>query len=437
MVGSWIALTFSVGFVQAASGAWPFTSSSSQPSMFSSTDSTANGELPDFFAGQRFPTAFADPTQRIGGGGLDLETLTKSAAIRMNQENALIAQLSSMAPHRRNQLARDVSQGNITATNELVNHLLREMSGSAIPFPASVGIVPSSSSSPFGAFGGAGSGMDAAAQHIMLARLMQEQQLQQTDLGRILQGRSASGLFPRSISPTGGFPIGGINGGSTGSSSLFPSQPTSLGSMSGTITPFDIAAMRAMQNSEQSLRNNQQQPFTLGQSLSLNSQNLPAFSQSPFQSTSAFPASSSPFSPSSPFSSPNSFTSSRMGSSSQPLTRPVEPSSTNAMRNPPPSPFRSLSGMFNQDLAAKNSFRELDSAMDFGFPQHTSQARSNANGFKEGFIDEISDGFGRKVPFKDSVLNAGGLGSAESQSSALGRPSFGVGPARTRRTNDD
>lgn len=96
-----------------------------------------------------------------------------------------------MAPHRRNQLARDVAGGNLSATNELVNVLLREMSGSAIPFPSSVGVVPASSAGALGAFD-AGNNMDAAAsQHVLLARLMQEQQ-QQTDLSRMLQGLSSS-----------------------------------------------------------------------------------------------------------------------------------------------------------------------------------------------------------------------------------------------------
>lgn len=78
--------------------------------------------------------------------------------------------------------------------------------------------------------------------------------------------------------------------------------------------------------------------------------------------------------------------------------------------------------------------------MDFGFPQRSSSSmRSNNNEFKEGFVDEISDGFGRKLPFRDSVAKPDGLGSAESQLPTLTRPSFGAGGGgmvRTRRTND-
>jgi hypothetical protein len=78
---------------------------------------------------------------------MDLETWTKNQAIRTNQvsdipfknknfieylwifkENAIISQLTAMAPIHRNQLVRDISSGNTSATNELVSHLLNEFS---------------------------------------------------------------------------------------------------------------------------------------------------------------------------------------------------------------------------------------------------------------------------------------------------------------------
>jgi hypothetical protein len=65
-----------------------------------------------------------------GTGSMDLETWTKNHAVRMNQENALIAQLAQMAPHRRNQLVRDVTNGNASAANELVTRLLRDLASS-------------------------------------------------------------------------------------------------------------------------------------------------------------------------------------------------------------------------------------------------------------------------------------------------------------------
>uniref|UniRef100_A0A914HRM9 Uncharacterized protein n=1 Tax=Globodera rostochiensis TaxID=31243 RepID=A0A914HRM9_GLORO len=66
--------------------------------------------------------------QGIGPGGMDLETWSKSQAVKLNQQNAVVSQLAQMAPHRRNQLARDMANGNSTAANELVARLMRDLS---------------------------------------------------------------------------------------------------------------------------------------------------------------------------------------------------------------------------------------------------------------------------------------------------------------------
>uniref|UniRef100_A0A183BT45 UBA domain-containing protein n=1 Tax=Globodera pallida TaxID=36090 RepID=A0A183BT45_GLOPA len=59
---------------------------------------------------------------------MDLETWSKSQAVKLNQQNAVVSQLAQMAPHRRNQLARDMANGNSTAANELVARLMRDLS---------------------------------------------------------------------------------------------------------------------------------------------------------------------------------------------------------------------------------------------------------------------------------------------------------------------
>ncbi|KAL3120702.1 hypothetical protein niasHT_007994 [Heterodera trifolii] len=62
-----------------------------------------------------------------GGGAMDLESWSKNQAVRLNQQNAVVAQLAQMAPHRRNQLTREMANGNATAANELVTRLMRDL----------------------------------------------------------------------------------------------------------------------------------------------------------------------------------------------------------------------------------------------------------------------------------------------------------------------
>ncbi|KAF7631127.1 hypothetical protein Mgra_00008621 [Meloidogyne graminicola] len=58
---------------------------------------------------------------------MDLETMSKLQAIRTNQENAVITQLAQMAPQKRNQLIKEISNGNSTATNELIKKIIKEL----------------------------------------------------------------------------------------------------------------------------------------------------------------------------------------------------------------------------------------------------------------------------------------------------------------------
>uniref|UniRef100_A0A1I8BK45 DUF148 domain-containing protein n=1 Tax=Meloidogyne hapla TaxID=6305 RepID=A0A1I8BK45_MELHA len=61
---------------------------------------------------------------------MDLETWSKIQAIRTNQENAVIAQLAQMAPQKRNLLIKELSNGNSTATNELIKRIIKDLTES-------------------------------------------------------------------------------------------------------------------------------------------------------------------------------------------------------------------------------------------------------------------------------------------------------------------
>uniref|UniRef100_A0A915DE91 Uncharacterized protein n=1 Tax=Ditylenchus dipsaci TaxID=166011 RepID=A0A915DE91_9BILA len=177
---------------------------------------TTNGFLPGL---QRVPLSFQgflgsgdqDANSGIGGvgsltNGLDLETFTKNQAIRANQENAIVAQLSNMASVRKNQLARDISGGNVSATNELISNLMRDLAVSPagnMAFPSFADRASVLSSENFG-------GQSTQQQQLMLARMLAEEQLlqqpqqrtfsnnngpqqQQPDLNRMLQLQALNG----------------------------------------------------------------------------------------------------------------------------------------------------------------------------------------------------------------------------------------------------
>ncbi|KAI1726844.1 hypothetical protein Ddc_04115 [Ditylenchus destructor] len=156
----------------------------------------------DFLPGaQRLPQAFqgfigSTNHNSVGSGvshltgGLDLETYTKNQAIRANQENAIVAQLSTLSQVRRNQLARDISGGSLNATNEFVSNLLRDLAVT----PAGNMAFSGALTPPFGIARDPftiDTQSNEQQQQLMLARMLAEEQQQR--INRLLQLQALNG----------------------------------------------------------------------------------------------------------------------------------------------------------------------------------------------------------------------------------------------------
>ncbi|KAF7624708.1 hypothetical protein Mgra_00010014 [Meloidogyne graminicola] len=102
-----------------------FTLNASPPPLFSQAVASVHPLLRR--ADPLISNNFLGPISTDRFGPMDLETMSKLQAIRTNQENAVITQLAQMAPQKRNQLIKEISNGNSTATNELIKKIIKEL----------------------------------------------------------------------------------------------------------------------------------------------------------------------------------------------------------------------------------------------------------------------------------------------------------------------